>query len=166
MVLEVALTFHLSPCLAAPHLKASLSITQLSPTITQTHSPHISQLKAFTMASDLETLIDMGFEKARAELAVKKTGGRMFTNPRLPHMPKLTHRRIVQGALEWLEKNQDRPLDEIQSEEANKPEEDDEEATKAKIAELETGQAKSMVCNECGKKFRSLELAEFHASKT
>lgn len=28
------------------------------------------------MASDLDTLIDMGFERARAELAVKKSGGR------------------------------------------------------------------------------------------
>ena len=26
-------------------------------------------------SSDLDTLIDMGFEKPRAELAVKKTGG-------------------------------------------------------------------------------------------
>ncbi len=26
--------------------------------------------------SDLDLLLDMGFEKARAELAVKKTGGR------------------------------------------------------------------------------------------
>lgn len=72
----------------------------------------------------------------------------------------------VQGALEWLEKNQDKPLDEIQAEEANKGEQDDEEATEAKIAELETGQARSMVCNECGKKLRSVEAAEFHASKT
>lgn len=28
--------------------------------------------------TDLEVLLDMGFEKARAELAVKKTGGRQF----------------------------------------------------------------------------------------
>ena len=32
--------------------------------------------------SDLEVLIEMGFEKARAEIAVKKTGGR--TSPLLP----------------------------------------------------------------------------------
>jgi hypothetical protein len=73
----------------------------------------------------------------------------------------------VQGALEWLEKNQDKPLEEIQAAEASKDDDDDDEAaTQAKIAELETGQAKSMVCNECGKKFRSLNAAEFHASKT
>ena len=28
--------------------------------------------------TDLELLLEMGFEKARAELAVKKTGGRMY----------------------------------------------------------------------------------------
>jgi UBX domain-containing protein 1/4 len=74
----------------------------------------------------------------------------------------------VQGALDWIEKNQDKPLDEIKATEASKAEDDDdEEATQAKIAELESGQvAKSMVCNECGKKFRSLNAAEFHASKT
>lgn len=71
----------------------------------------------------------------------------------------------MQGALEWLEKNQDKSIEDIQKEEADKAEDDDEAATQAKIAELETGTAKSMVCNECGKKFRSLEAAEFHASK-
>ncbi|VUC34791.1 unnamed protein product [Clonostachys rosea] len=96
------------------------------------------------MATDLEQLLEMGFEKARAELAVKKSGG-------------------LQGALGWLEKNEDKPLDELQADAA---EEDDDAATQAKIAELETGQAKSMVCNECGKKFRSINAAEFHASKT
>ena len=30
------------------------------------------------MASDLDTLIDMGFEKQRAEMAVRKTGGCML----------------------------------------------------------------------------------------
>ena len=55
----------------------------------------------------------------------------------------------MQGALEWLEKNQDKSLEDIQAEEKDKGAEDDDEATQAKIAELETGQAKSMVCNEC-----------------
>lgn len=72
----------------------------------------------------------------------------------------------VQGALEWLEKNQDKSLDDIKVSETSKAEDDDEAATQAKIAELETGEAKSMVCNECGKKFKSLNAAEFHASKT
>ncbi|KAF5127036.1 UBX domain-containing protein 1 [Metarhizium anisopliae] len=101
------------------------------------------------MPSDLEALTEMGFDKTRAEIAIKKSGG-------------------LQGALQWLEDNQDKSLDEIQTEEASKGGEDDEEdaETKAKIAELETGQARSLVCNECGKKFRNHDLATFHATKT
>lgn len=34
------------------------------------------------MASDLETLLEMGFDKARAELAVKQSGGREY-HPKL-----------------------------------------------------------------------------------
>lgn len=95
------------------------------------------------MASDLETLLEMGFDKARAELAVKKSGG-------------------LQGALEWLEKNQDVPLEELQV-----PEDNDDEATAAAIKGLETGElAKSLVCDDCGKQFRTTAMAEFHASKS
>ncbi|KAM0453368.1 hypothetical protein ACHAO4_004961 [Trichoderma viride] len=98
------------------------------------------------MASDLDTLIDMGFERARAELAVKKSGG-------------------LQGALQWLEDNQDKSLEEIQAAAPDDDEEEDE--TKAKIAELESGQsAKSLICNECGKRFRNPDLASYHATKT
>lgn len=35
------------------------------------------------MPSDLDQLLDMGFEKARAEIAVKKSGGRTLTLPLL-----------------------------------------------------------------------------------
>ena len=94
--------------------------------------------------SDLNVLLDMGFDKARAELAVKKSGG-------------------LQGALEWLEKNQDTPLEELQV----PGDDEDEEATAAAIKGLEEGQlAKSLACDDCGKKFRTTALAEFHASKT
>lgn len=96
------------------------------------------------MASDLETLLDMGFDKERAELAVKKTGG-------------------LQGALQWLEDNQDKPIEELK---ATAAENDDDEDTEAKIAELETGNAKSLICNNCGKRFRNHDLATYHATKT
>jgi hypothetical protein len=36
---------------------------------------HIFPQLLYIMASDLETLIEMGFEPIRAEMAVKKTGG-------------------------------------------------------------------------------------------
>ncbi|KAI8672898.1 hypothetical protein NCS56_00754200 [Fusarium sp. Ph1] len=99
------------------------------------------------MPSDLDTLLDMGFDKERAELAVKKSGG-------------------LQGALQWLEDNQDKPLEEIKAAASDDKEDDEDDDTEAKIAELETGKAKSLVCNECGKRFRSHDLASYHATKT
>lgn len=84
----------------------------------------------------------MGFEKERAEMAVKKSGG-------------------LQGALEWLEANQDKSLDEIKLSGTN------DEDTSTEPPALQPGEeARSLVCNECGKKFRSQAQAEFHASKT
>ena len=63
----------------------------------------------------------------------------------------------VQGALEWLEANQDKPLDEIKAAAADQGEGPD----------LQPGEVpRSLVCNGCGKKFRSQAQAEFHASKT
>lgn len=71
----------------------------------------------------------------------------------------------VQGALQWLEDNQDKSLEEIQA--AAPDDEEEEDETKAKIAELESGQsAKSLICNECGKRFRNPDLASYHATKT
>ncbi|KAM0239967.1 hypothetical protein ACHAPO_002942 [Fusarium lateritium] len=99
------------------------------------------------MPSDLDTLLDMGFDKERSEIAVKKTGG-------------------LQGALQWLEDNQDKPIDEIKAAAAAKEEDDEDDDTEAKIKEIETGKAASLVCNECGKKFRNHDLATYHATKT
>ncbi|KAL2146208.1 hypothetical protein VTI28DRAFT_4787 [Corynascus sepedonium] len=95
--------------------------------------------------SDLDMLLEMGFEQARAELAVKKTGG-------------------LQQALNWLEENQDKPLEELQASQATGGAEEGEEEGAASIPAGAT--ASSLVCNECGKKFRNRDLASFHASKT
>ncbi|CAG7944366.1 unnamed protein product [Penicillium nalgiovense] len=92
------------------------------------------------MASDLDQLIEMGFDKERAQLAVTKTGG-------------------LQGALQWLEDNQDKSLEEIKAQ-AQKAQ--DEEGPALQPGE----QPRSLVCNECGKKFRGQSQAEFHASKS
>ncbi|KOS22954.1 Uncharacterized protein ESCO_003462 [Escovopsis weberi] len=101
------------------------------------------------MPTDLEALIDMGFDPARAEIAVKKSGG-------------------LQGALEWLEDNQEKSLEDIQAAQSKAAEEEgeDEAETRAQIKELETGQAKSLICNDCGKRFRNADMASYHASKT
>lgn len=66
----------------------------------------------------------------------------------------------MQGALEWLEVNQDKTLEEIKASQS-------EEADNDEAPALQPGEeARSLVCNECGKKFRSQAQAEFHASKT
>ena len=60
-------------------------------------------------------------------------------------------------AVEWLDKNGEKSIDELKAE--------DEAASEAKAQEL-AAQAKSYVCNDCGKKFRSTAEAEYHATKT
>lgn len=69
----------------------------------------------------------------------------------------------MQGALQWLEDNQDKSLDEIK---APKSEAKVEDRSELPPNLLEGEVAKSLVCNECGKKFRSHAQAEFHASRT
>ncbi|KZM20066.1 uncharacterized protein EKO05_0007492 [Ascochyta rabiei] len=89
--------------------------------------------------SDLDNLVSMGFDRERAELALKSSGN-------------------LQGALDWIEKHQDRPLDQIKAEQASAAEEP---------PALQPGEeAKSLVCEDCGKKFRSVQQAEFHGSKS
>lgn len=71
----------------------------------------------------------------------------------------------MQGALEWLEANQDKSYEEIMATSADSA--DAEDDPKAEPAALKPGEeAHSLVCNECGKRFRSQAQAEFHASKT
>lgn len=68
----------------------------------------------------------------------------------------------MQGALEWLETNQDKSLDEI-----NAPPPHNEDDPTSEPPDLKPGeQARSLICNVCGKRFRSQAQAEFHASKT
>ena len=94
-------------------------------------------------SSDLDTLIDMGFPRERAELAVKATGG-------------------LQPAIDWLETNQDKSIDDIKQEQATAAANASEEPPALQPGE----EAKSLVCDECGKKFRSVNQAQFHGEKT
>ncbi len=72
--------------------------------------------------------------------------------------------RAVQDAIDWLGNNQDRPLDDIKTEIA---EEEEAAGPKVTTAPIATGEeAHSLVCNDCGKKFSTHAMAEFHASKT
>ena len=87
------------------------------------------------MAGDLDNLVDMGFDKEKATIALKKGGN-------------------LTGAIDWLDKNGDKSIEDLKEDEddTNMPEPDP--------------QAKSMVCNDCGKKFRGMSQAQFHAEKS
>ncbi|KAJ8059833.1 hypothetical protein OCU04_011463 [Sclerotinia nivalis] len=98
--------------------------------------------------SDLQQLIDMGFDQERAQIAVKKTGG-------------------LNGALQWLEDNENKTIEEIQAAEAAAAPESDETNPNVEPAPLKEGEeAKSMVCTDCGKKFRSMLQVQAHAERT
>ena len=61
----------------------------------------------------------------------------------------------VQDAIDWLDANSSKTLEDLK------------ESTEAETPALQPGEtARSLVCNECGKNFRSTAQAEFHASKT
>lgn len=111
--------------------------------------------------SDLTQLLEMGFDKQRAEIAVKKSGGSASCVP-----SSYTHNTksyIVQAALQWLEDNQDKSIDDILAASTAEAETD----PSIEPAPLQEGEvAKSLKCDECGKKFRSVAQAEFHGSKT
>lgn len=100
-------------------------------------------------ATDLDTLLEMGFDRERATLAVSRTGN-------------------LQSAIDWLDANQDKSLDEINASaststaQASGNDDLEEGAPALKAGE----EAKSLVCNDCGKRFRSTAQAEFHATKT
>ena len=87
----------------------------------------------------------------------------MYAAELIQHAVLLLTSIAVQGALEWLEINQDKSFDEILATSAAEAERD----PNTEPAALNPGEeAHSLVCNECGKKFRSQAQAEFHASKT
>ena len=65
-------------------------------------------------------------------------------------------------AIDWMDKNADKSVDDLKADDANAAEDG---APADPVLQVgETG--RSLVCNDCGKKFRSTAQAEFHASKT
>src|SRR4051812_39939020 len=71
----------------------------------------------------------------------------------------------VNGALQWLEDVQDKSLEELRATAA--PSGSDETNPNVEPPALKEGEEpKSMVCTDCGKKFRSMAQVQFHAEKT
>ena len=64
-------------------------------------------------------------------------------------------------AIDWLDKNADKSIHDLKAEDVTA---DDAAPADPMLQPGET--AKSLICNDCGKKFRSQVQAEFHASKT
>ncbi|KAK5116628.1 hypothetical protein LTR62_007302 [Meristemomyces frigidus] len=93
------------------------------------------------MAGDLDTLVDMGFDREKSEHALKKGGN-------------------LTGAIDWLDKNASKSMEDI------KEDQDEETAAAAGDAANPSAQAMSMVCNDCGRKLRNMAGAQFHAEKT
>jgi len=89
------------------------------------------------MASDLDQLVDMGFDREKSQLALQKSGN-------------------LTGAIDWLDKNADKTAEDIK----------EEAAAAAGDAEHPGATAMSMVCNDCGRKLRNMAAAQFHAEKT
>lgn len=87
--------------------------------------------------SDLDQLFDMGFDREKSEFALKKGGN-------------------ITGAIDWLDKNADKTMEDIK----------EEQAAAAGDAADPGATAMSMVCNDCGRKLRNMAAAQFHAEKT
>lgn len=68
----------------------------------------------------------------------------------------------MQGALEWLEENQDKPIDEVRAAISSKAS----TADPASASSSADPVAASLICNECQKKFRSTNDANYHAEKS
>ena len=118
-------------------------------------------------STDLDTLLEMGFDRPRAELAMQKQGDCKY--PFADQCFYETHLsdsiltcRAVTAAVGWLEEVQGTSLDEIKAADA-KAETD----SNTVPAGLKPGEeAHSLVCGECGRKLRSHAQAEAHATKT
>ncbi|XP_065078398.1 UBX domain-containing protein 1 [Ochlerotatus camptorhynchus] len=109
--------------------------------------------------SDIQTLVDMGFPKERAERALQ-----------------VTNNKGVEAAMEWLLAHADEDIPSSSGSSSSvqqQPLSDDTSTEAAAIAAAastasdDSAQvAKSLKCDECGKLFKSQDEVEFHAAKT
>ena len=118
-------------------------------------------------STGLDSLLEMGFDKSRAELAMQKKGEckSMFAANavyKIRRHDRALICRPVTAAVGWLEEVEGKSLEEIEAADA-KAETDPSTVP----ADLKSGEeAKSLVCGECGRKLRSHAQPEFHATKT
>ncbi|KAJ8651948.1 hypothetical protein O0I10_012468 [Lichtheimia ornata] len=112
------------------------------------------------MASDIDTLVDMGFSRVKVQKAWKATNG-----------------AGLQPAMDWLlahpevsdEPDEDTAPQALGSSSSSNPSQPTSEAPKeSEEGEIKEGEqtAQSLVCNDCGKLFRDAATAERHAIKT
>lgn len=105
--------------------------------------------------SEVQTLVDMGFPKEKAERALQ-----------------VTNNKGVEAAMEWLLAHADEDIPSSSGsssstttateQQQQQPQTDDSSAEASASAPV----AKSLKCDECGKLFKSQDEVEFHAAKT
>lgn len=97
--------------------------------------------------ADIQTLVDMGFPKEKAERALQ-----------------VTNNKGVEAAMEWLLAHTDEDLPAASA--SSNPEEPTADAEATTAADDSAQVAKSLKCDECGKLFKTQDDVEFHAAKT
>lgn len=102
------------------------------------------------MSEIVKTLIEMGFDQAKSELAAEKTGG-----------------QDVQQAMDWILSNPDAEPNIVEASTSSEPVEEAAQDSGLNPTEAVEGtEAKSLKCDECGKLFKTQLEVEFHAAKS
>lgn len=105
--------------------------------------------------SDIQTLVDMGFQKEKAERALQ-----------------VTNNKGVEAAMEWLLAHADEDIPSSSGSSSSTQQQPlveesaSGEPAPGNVTDQATAVAKSLKCDECGKLFKSQDEVEFHAAKT